>query len=196
VGLLDSWTGHLVFGQIIAFGIEGAGSYGGALMTYVLRQGFRVIGVSQPDRRLSRLNGRSDTRDAENAARAVLAGFTIAIPKTANGTVEMIRQLKVAHDTAVKGRAATMVTLKAMLIHAQKHILWESTRMTQIKLARHLAALGPSLVVTPDDSIRHALGALAKRWQTLHPSERTINHDRRAGHACCPALGGAVWDRC
>ena len=52
-----------------------------------------------PDRRLRRLNGKSDTLDAENAARAVLAGFATAVPKTADGVVEMIRQLKVAHDT-------------------------------------------------------------------------------------------------
>ena len=94
------------FGQIIAFGIEGTGSHGGALTSYVRRQGFKVIEVSRADRRLRRLNGKSDTLDAENAARAVLAGFATAIPKTADGTVEMIRQLKVAHDTAVKGRAA------------------------------------------------------------------------------------------
>jgi len=101
--LLD-WASS--FGQIIAFGIEGTGSYGGALTSYVRRQGFKVIEVSRADRRLCRLNGKSDTLDAENAARAVLAGFATAIPKTADGTVEMIRQLKVAHDAAVKGQAA------------------------------------------------------------------------------------------
>lgn len=40
---------------------------------------------------MRRLVGKSDTLDAENAARAVLAGFATAEPKTANGTVEMIR---------------------------------------------------------------------------------------------------------
>jgi transposase len=162
------------FGQIIAFGIEGTGSYGGALTSYVRRQGFKVIEVSRADRRLRRLNGKSDTLDAQNAARAVLAGFATAIPKTADGTVEMIRQLKVAHDTAVKGRAATMITLKAMLIHAPEHIRWETTSMTQIKLARHLAALRPRQLVTPDDSIRYTLRTLAKRWQILDAEAREL----------------------
>jgi len=58
---------------------------------------------------MRRLVGKSDTLDAENAARAVLAGFATAEPKTADGTVEMIRQLKVAHDTAVKDRSAAMI---------------------------------------------------------------------------------------
>ena len=60
------------FGQIIAFGIEGTGSDGGAFTSYVRRHGHKVIEVSRPDRRLRRLNGKSDTLHAENAARAVL----------------------------------------------------------------------------------------------------------------------------
>ncbi len=170
--LLD-WASN--FGQIIAFGIEGTGSYGAALTSYVRRKGHKVVEVSRPDRRLRRLNGKSDTLDAENAARAVLSGFATAIPKTADGTVEMIRQLKVAHDTAVKGRAATMVTLKAMLIHAPEHVRWETARMTQIKLARHLAAMRPRQLETPDDSIRHTLRTLAKRWQTLDTEAKELS---------------------
>lgn len=97
------------FGKIIAFGIEGTGSYGVGLTSFVRRQGHKVIEVSRPDRRLRRLNGKSDTMDAENAARAVLAGFATAVPKTADGVVEMIRQLKVAHDTAVKDGSAARI---------------------------------------------------------------------------------------
>ena len=51
----------------------------------------------------SRPAGKSDTVDAEVAARSVLAGQSTAIPKTADGAVEMMRQLKVARDSAVKG---------------------------------------------------------------------------------------------
>ncbi len=106
------------FGKIIAFGIEGTGSYGAGLTSCLRRHGHKVVEVSRPDRRLRRLNGKSDTLDAENAARAVLAGYATAVPKTADGVVEMIRQLKVAHDTAVKDRAGAMITLKAVLVHA------------------------------------------------------------------------------
>ena len=71
---------------------------------------------------MRQLVGKSDTLDAENAARAVLAGFATAEPKTADGTVEMIHQLKVVHDTAVKDRSAAMITLKAMLIHGSDQL--------------------------------------------------------------------------
>jgi transposase len=90
------------FGQIIAFGIDGTGSYGAGLTSFVRRAGHRVVEVNRPDRRMRRVVGKSDTLDAENAARAVLAGFATGEPKTTDGTVEMIRQLKIAHDTAVK----------------------------------------------------------------------------------------------
>ncbi|MCE7481551.1 IS110 family transposase [Microbacterium profundi] len=156
------------FGKIIAFGIEGTGSYGAALTSFVRRHGHKVIEVSRPDRRLRRLNGKSDTLDAENAARAVLAGFATAIPKTADGVVEMIRQLKVAHDTAVKDRTGAMITLKAMLVHATEDLRKETAKKTQKMVARHCAALRPRGLEAPEDANRHALRSIAKRWIALN----------------------------
>lgn len=49
-----------------------------------------MVEVNRPDRRMRRLAGKSDTLDAENAARAVLAGFATAVLKTADGTVEIV----------------------------------------------------------------------------------------------------------
>ena len=69
------------------------------------------------DRRDRRLRGKNDPIDAENAARAVLAGQARAVPKTADGTVEMIRQIKVAKDIAVKARTSAMISLKAIVGH-------------------------------------------------------------------------------
>lgn len=162
---LVSWA--VSFGRIHAFGIEGTGSYGASLASFVLRQGYRVIEVNRPDRRLRRLNGKSDTLDAENAARAVWAGLAEAVPKTADGTAEMLRQLKIAHDTAVKERAATMVTLKTVLVHAPEELRQAVTSKSQLQLARHLAALRPRGLDTPDDAARHTLRSLAKRWLYL-----------------------------
>jgi len=144
------------------------GSYGAALTSFVRRHGHKVIEVARPDRRLRRLNGKSDTLDAENAARAVLAGFATAIPKTADGVVEMIRQLKVAHDTAVKDRTGAMITLKAMLVHATEDLRRETAKKTQKMVARHCAALRPRGLETPEDANRHALRSIAKRWIALN----------------------------
>ncbi|GAA0998843.1 IS110 family transposase [Subtercola frigoramans] len=76
--LLDWANG---FGQVIAFGIEGTGSYGAGLTSFIRRNGRRVVEVNRPDRRMRRLAGKSDTLDAENAARAVMAGYATAEPK-------------------------------------------------------------------------------------------------------------------
>lgn len=163
--LLEWATGY---GKIVAFGIEGTGSYGAGLTSFLRRHNHKVVEVARPDRRLRRLNGKSDTLDAENAARAVLAGFATAVPKTADGAVEMIRQLKVAHDTAVKGRTGAMVTLKAMLVHATEDLRRETARKTQKMIARHCAALRPRGLNTPEDANRHALRSIAKRWIALN----------------------------
>ena len=93
----------------LIFAIEGTGSYGAGLASAVRRRGLGVVEVLRTDRRDRRLRGKSDTLDAENAARSALNGTSTAVPKTNDGVVEMIRQIKVAKDVAVKARTAAMV---------------------------------------------------------------------------------------
>ena len=113
---LISWAE--AHGQIEAFGIEGTASYGAGLTSAVRRVGHRVVEVNRGDRRSRRSNDKSDTLDAETAARSVLAGVSHAIPKLADGHAEMIRQVKIARDTAVKARTTAMITLKAVVVNA------------------------------------------------------------------------------
>ena len=65
-------------GRIEAFGIEGTGSYGAGLARAVRHAGHRVAEVNRSDRRLRRAAGKSDTIDAEAAARSVLAGHDLS----------------------------------------------------------------------------------------------------------------------
>jgi transposase len=56
-------------------------------------------------RRGSRRNlEKSDSSDAEAAARAVLADEASGVPKSGNGTVKMIRALRAAGRSAIKAR--------------------------------------------------------------------------------------------
>lgn len=64
------------------------------------------------------MSGKSDTIDAEHAARQVLAGAPMSQPKTADGQIESLRLIKIARDTAVKARTTAMITLKATLVTA------------------------------------------------------------------------------
>ncbi|GAA0998847.1 hypothetical protein [Subtercola frigoramans] len=54
-----------------------------------------------------------------------------------------------------------------MLIHGSDQLRQDTAGKTQIMLARFLGALRPTRLETPDDSIRHTLRFLARRWLTL-----------------------------
>ena len=45
----------------------------------------------------------------------MLAGIATAVPKTADGTAEMVRQVKIARDTAVKAKSAAIIALKTLI---------------------------------------------------------------------------------
>ena len=103
-------------GRVVAFGVEGTGSYGSGLARYLRRHGARVYEVSRPPRRgTRRAAGKSDPLDAEHATREVLSGQATAVPKAADGSVEALRLIKVARDTAVKSRSQAMIALKSTL---------------------------------------------------------------------------------
>ena len=133
---LVAWARAL--GIVEAFGIEGTGSYGAGLASFVRRHAIRVVEVSHCDRRKRRNNGKSDTIDAETAARSVLSGIATAIPKTADGAAEMVRQIKIARDTAVKARSAAIITLKSLIVNASDALRESLDPLTDKKLIDRL----------------------------------------------------------
>ncbi len=171
---LERWaTSH---GRIIAFGIEGTASYGAGVTSHLRRHGHRVIEVNRPDRRDRRMNGKSDALDAENAARAVLSGRATATPRTADGQVEMIRQIKIAKDTAVKARTQAMVTLKTLIITAPAELREELDELTKMTLIDRCAGFRSGPVATPLAATKHVLRGLARRWQQLQVEIRDHEH--------------------
>jgi transposase len=163
--LLD-WAAGL--GGKLTFAIEGTGSYGAGLTSAVRRRDVGVIEVMRTDRRDRRLRGKSDTLDAENAARAVLAGQATAIPKSADGAVEMIRQVKVAKDVAVKARTAAMISLKQVLVNAPPELREELQPLSKMALINRCAGLRPGPVTSILASSKYTLRAIARRWQQLN----------------------------
>jgi transposase len=155
------------FGRVACFGIEGTGSYGQGLTSYLRRNDHSVVEAGRPDRRDRRERGKSDPLDAENAARSVLAGRATATPRRAEGTSEILRQTKVAKDTAVKARTQAIITLKALIVTATDDLRAELQGLSKAALRDRCAALRPGAVTTPLAATKHALRALARRWQTL-----------------------------
>jgi len=76
---LREWA--LSMGRVESFGIEGTGSYGAGLTSFLRRHGHRIVEVNRGDRRTRRQKGKSDTIDAEMAARSVLAGNATSCPR-------------------------------------------------------------------------------------------------------------------
>jgi transposase len=86
--------------------VEGTSSYGAGLARHLKSVGIGVFDIEKPKRRHLRRKGKSDSPDAEAAARAVLAGETAGEPQSADGRVEMIRVLRAARRNAVNTKFA------------------------------------------------------------------------------------------
>lgn len=187
---LIAWATRL--GDQLTFAIEGTGSYGAGLTSAVRRSGAGAVEVMRADRRDRRLRGKSDTLDAENAARAALAGQATAIPKSADGVVEMLRTIKVAKDIAVKARTAAIISLKQALVNAPGQIREELEPLTKMALIGRCASLRPGQVTTVAGAAKHTLRAIAHRWQQLDTEIK--DHEKLMGElaaALAPQLVAA-----
>ena len=109
-------------------------------------------------------------------ARSVLAGQSTATPKTADGAVEMMRQLKVARDTAVKARTTAMITLKQIVVHAPPPLREALHALPDHGLLTRCAGLRPGPLDTPTAAAKHTLRALARRWTAL--AEEIATHEQ------------------
>ncbi len=113
---LVAWL--LSHGDIAAVGVEGTGSFGAPVARHLEAHQVRVIEVNRPNREARRRQGKSDSLDVEQAARAVLAGTATATPKSKNGTVKVIRMLRIARNTAVKSRTQAMNAIHSIIVTA------------------------------------------------------------------------------
>src|SRR3712207_3771972 len=185
---LEAWAQS--FGPIRAYGVEGSGSDGAGLSRFLQASGNTVIEVNRPNRQLRHQHGKSDPLDAEGAARAVLSGQADAVPKTGTSSVEMIRHLKVARDTAVKSRTQAMITLKAIIVSAPAALREQLDGLAgKMALIRHLAALRPGALTSTTASAKAALRALARRWLALDAEIKALDgHLDALTAACAPTL--------
>ena len=137
--LLD-WADSL--GTVHTFGVEGCGSYGIGLARFLRRHDRNVLEVARPPRKGERRrSGKSDSIDAEHAARMVFSGGGTGTPKLANGRIEAMRLIKIARDTAVKAHSATIICLKSVLVTASDALRVELEPLSDYKLVEACIAL-------------------------------------------------------
>jgi transposase len=164
-GQLLAWARGL--GEIDAWGVEGTGSYGAGLTRFLAAHHQRVVEINRPDRAARRRRGKSDPVDADAAARAVQAGEATGTPKTQDGTVEMLRALRVARQSAVKARTQAVNAFKALLVTAPTELREQLDGLPVAKLIGQAAALQPGTMGTPTAATMLALRSLAARYQHL-----------------------------
>jgi transposase len=69
------------FGDVLTVGVEDTSSYGAGFTKALQRNDLHVVEINRPDGATRRRQGKSDPVDAYIAARAVLAGHGLAVPK-------------------------------------------------------------------------------------------------------------------
>jgi transposase len=159
------WATRL--GQVQRFGIEGTGSFAAGLSRWLQQQGYQVVEVNRPNRQTRRRRGKSDPVDAEAAARAVLAGEATTTPKAANGTVEMLRVLRVARRSAIKARGQAANQLHSLLVTAPNPLRHQLGGLPLARLVQVAAAVRPGPLTDPQAATKFTLRELARRYQFL-----------------------------
>jgi transposase len=162
---LEAWLE--AFGVIDAVGVEGTGAWGAGIARHLTAGGYRVVEVDRPDRTTRYRRGKSDTIDAEAAARAVQAGTAAGTPKARTGLVESIRALRVARRSAVKDRSAAAHQLHSLVSTAPDDLRSQLRALPVRQLVATCARFRPGDLCDPAQATKAALGSIARRHQHL-----------------------------
>ncbi|MFM7733270.1 MAG: IS110 family transposase [Cyanobium sp.] len=166
---LLEWALELAGGVVsgLAFGIEGTGSYGAGLSRYLMVAGCTVRDINRIDKSTRRRRGKDDSIDAEAAARSLLAGTALTIPKAGNAGVEMIRMLNNVRESAIHSRTKAINQLRGLVVVADPALREELAGMPTATLIEHCSTLEPEANDSLRTSTHNCLRILASRWLTL-----------------------------
>ena len=168
-------------GRIEAFGIEGTGSYGAGLARAVHRAGYHVVEVNRGDRRTRRAAGKSDTIDAEVAARVPARGAVDGHPqdrgRRRRDDPPVQDHTGYRHESAHHGDEHAEADHRAGPARPARSP--PRSHRSRPGLTR-CAGLRPGPIDTPSASAKHTLRSLARRWMAL--AEEIALHDQHLAH--------------
>jgi len=173
------------FGDVEKVGVEGTGSYGAGLTRHLRAAGVEVVEVNRPNRQLRRRRGKSDTVDAEAAARAALCGEASGTPKTADGAAEALRTLRVARRSAVKARTQAGNQIRDLIVSASEELRGELGRLSLQRQVTWCARCRPGPPTDPTEATKRSLRLLARRYQAL--SAEITELDQYIAEVCADA---------
>lgn len=162
------------FGEVVSVGVEGTSSYGAGLTQALQANDIHVVEVNRPDRSARRRQGKSDPLDAYSAARAVLAGHGLAVPK--DPSTGALKALLIARRGAIKARTAAIQQIKDLLITAPAELRERYRRYTtNLRLVEALARCQPTAQEDPISvAVLIAAKALAQRIVFLERQDREL----------------------
>lgn len=155
-------------GELVKVGAEGTGCYGMSLARFLADRGVEVVEVNRPNRQLRRRRGKSDTVDAEAAARAALNGEATAVPKAADGIVEAIRALRIVFCSTRNTRTRIANQIRDLLVTAPdplREALEPLTTDQRVERAARFRCSGDT--ADPAEATKIALRTLARQHQAL-----------------------------
>ena len=183
-----AWFGSQ--GRLVRVGVEGTGSYGAGLARYLTDAGVEVVEVNRPNRQLRRQKGgKSDSVDAEGAARAAASGEATAVPKSGDGPVECLRMLLVARRSAVKARTQAANQIHSVAVTAPEPVKHQLRGLNLRARVRVCARWRPGEAQTTTAYAKRVLRHLARRYQTLNVEITQLDAEiRRLCAKANPAL--------
>jgi Transposase len=143
--------------------IEGTGSFGRGLTTYLLEQGEAVAEIDRPARPARRNGAKTDALDATRAAREALARPHVAQPRR-RGTREALRVLVRTRTTAVRAKSVAICHLKSLIGTAPGALRDQLRHLSDVRLAPKCARLRTTLGQSPEHRATiQAIRATARR---------------------------------
>jgi transposase len=122
-----------------AFGIEGCGSYGAGLARCLADHGEQVFECERP-KRGERRGGKNDLVDATLAARRIVAGEGLSVPR-GGGHREQLRVLLLERRGATRARTAGLNQLDAAIVTAPAELRARLDRVPKRRLVLTAARL-------------------------------------------------------
>ncbi|MGH8861147.1 MAG: IS110 family transposase [Jatrophihabitantaceae bacterium] len=169
-----------------AFGVEGCGSYGAGLAAFLGDQGEPVFECERPKRR-HRRGGKNDLIDATLAARCVVSGEGLSLPR-GGGQRDRLRVLLVERRGAIRARTAALNQLDAAIVTAPAELRQRLDRVPKRRLVATAARLRPRA-----DGVSDVLRRIARRVQLLTDEIEEIDHTL---HALLAALAPDLLAEC
>lgn len=155
--------------------IEGTGSFGAGLTTYLLEQLERVAEIDRPARPARRNGAKSDELDATRAAREALSRAYVAQPRR-RGDREAIRVLLRTRQWAIQARSRALCHLKSLVVTAPELLRYSLHNLGTDELVARCARLR----TTAHHSTEHRATIMAIRltaWRVLMLEAEANDHE-------------------